>query len=155
MPLKQLIRHHFYFYFHFRRLRRAVLHPSLVQAKEGSEDSLGDVNVDSLITRYSDGTSDNRERSSCTFAEGVLSRLQEAVGQECAVCFDLMDLPVLVPNCMHSWWVKRTFMIYRVIESINSCKSCALAFLQSCEEKGEDGHCPICRSGPVKVGSFH
>ncbi|KAF8512694.1 SNF2 family N-terminal domain-containing protein [Gautieria morchelliformis] len=120
------------------RLRRAVLHPSLAQVKESStsedaKDSHGDVEVDSLIPKDTHGTDGSEDGPSSAFAESVLSRIQEADGQECAVCFDLMDLPVLVPNCMHS-----------------CCKSCALAFLQACEEKGEEGHCPICRGGPVK-----
>jgi DNA repair protein RAD5 len=92
------------------RLRRAVLHPSLVQVKEHSEDEKedvnGDVNVNSLIARYTEGTEVDEAGPSTAFAEGVLGRLQEADGQECAVCFDLMDLPVLVPNCLHSWWVE-------------------------------------------------
>ncbi|KAF8576054.1 hypothetical protein K439DRAFT_1655324 [Ramaria rubella] len=117
------------------RLRRAVLHPSLVLTKETpegeAEDKHGAVDLDALIARFTEGGTE--EGPSNTFAEGVLGRLQDTNPEECAVCFDLMELFVLIPKCMHS-----------------CCKSCALAFLQSCEEKGEEGHCPVCRSGPVK-----
>ncbi|KAF8514339.1 SNF2 family N-terminal domain-containing protein [Hysterangium stoloniferum] len=119
------------------RLRRAVLHPSLVQAKETAEvsksdSSNGQVDIDALIAKFTEGDGE-RDTLPNTFAEGVLKGLDEAAGEECAVCLDLMDMPVLVPGCMHS-----------------CCKSCVLAFIASCEEKGEEGQCPICRHGPVK-----
>ncbi|GJJ09896.1 hypothetical protein Clacol_004120 [Clathrus columnatus] len=122
------------------RLRRAVLHPSLVQlsreesaAPEGVDDS--PVTLRSLIDQFigekkGDGDSDG---PSSTFAKGVLTTLDEVNQQECAVCLDLMEHPALVPNCLHT-----------------CCKSCILAFFQACEEKGEEGYCPICRSGPIK-----
>ncbi|KIJ52509.1 hypothetical protein M422DRAFT_202622 [Sphaerobolus stellatus SS14] len=120
------------------RLRRAVLHPSLVQI-QAKEDSIepnekhGHVDINSLIAKFTEGVDDEAEPPSATFAEGVLSKLDEAYGEECAVCLDLMDQPVLIPDCLHS-----------------CCKSCVLAVLQCCEEKGEEGHCPICRKGPIK-----
>lgn len=46
------------------------------------------------------------------------------------------------------------FVISRLKMPSSSCKSCALAFLQACDEKGEEGHCPICRSGPVRVCKY-
>lgn len=123
------------------RLRRAVLHPSLVQlnreesmAPEGHNDN-SPISLKSLLEQFS-GTNNTDQKSegiSNTFAEGVLTNLEEVNQQECAVCLDLMENPVLVPNCLHT-----------------CCKSCALAFLLACEEKGEEGYCPVCRSGPVK-----
>lgn len=86
-----------------------MLHPSLVQVMEDSEgakdDSPDDVNIDALITKYTEGADGGDTGPSAVFAEGVLGRLQEADRQECAVCFDLMELPVLVPDCLHAWWV--------------------------------------------------
>lgn len=35
-----------------------------------------------------------------------------------------------------------------------SCKDCVVNFLESCEEQGKDGVCPICSSGPVKEGDL-
>lgn len=90
------------------RLRRAVLHPSLVQIKEreGSEvieEGNGQVDVDTLIAKFKTGTDDDTEAPSATFAEDVLTKLDEAHSQECALCLDLMDQPVLAPDCFHSW----------------------------------------------------
>jgi hypothetical protein len=80
-----------------------VLHPSQAQVKESSaperaKDSHGEVEVGTLIPRCTDVTNGPEAGRSSAFANSVLSRIQDADGQECAVCFDLMDLPVLVPN---------------------------------------------------------
>ncbi|KAK9679977.1 DNA helicase rad5 [Basidiobolus ranarum] len=47
--------------------------------------------------------------------------------KECPICIDVMLDPVLFP-CMHM-----------------SCYSCIIDYLQSKEERGEQGECPICR----------
>jgi len=36
----------------------------------------------------------------------------------------------------------------------DSCRDCAIGFLESCATRGEDGRCPTCNRGPVKVWSF-
>lgn len=35
-----------------------------------------------------------------------------------------------------------------------SCKDCVVNFLETREEQGKDGVCPICSSGPVKEGDL-
>ena len=35
-----------------------------------------------------------------------------------------------------------------------SCKDCVVSYLETCEEQGKDGVCPICSSGPVREGDL-
>jgi DNA repair protein RAD5 len=78
-----------------------------VQIKETTEDSKPDtsndrVDIDALISKFTEGGAEGDALPN-TFAEGVLKSLDEADCEECAVCLDLMDTPILVPGCMHSW----------------------------------------------------
>lgn len=117
------------------RLRRAVLHPSLVVSKndEGNADRSGEVDVDDLISRYmSGGNNEASNEAGPTFAQLNIAALQENNEQECPICLEPMDPPVLAPKCMHS-----------------TCKDCMVDHLHQCIEKGEDGNCPICRTGPL------
>jgi DNA repair protein RAD5 len=66
------------------------------------DDNNGQVDIDSLISQFTGGTEEDDEGPSAVYAEDVLKKLDEADGQECAVCLDIMDQPVLVPNCLHS-----------------------------------------------------
>jgi len=56
-----------------------------------------------MIAKFAKKGDEDEEGAISAFAESVLSRLTEADGQECTVCFDLMNVPVLVPDCMHLW----------------------------------------------------
>ena len=73
-------------------------------SREGSEaiqSNDGAVDVDALIKRFGDGETlagDNK-----IFAEGVLNTLGQEFDAECPICFDAMDMPVIIPNCMHQW----------------------------------------------------
>ncbi|TFY55395.1 hypothetical protein EVG20_g9332 [Dentipellis fragilis] len=130
------------------KLRRAVLHPSLVLSEdEQAEVPSGDgrVDVNSMIKRFakmedSEGGSGNGSGSSTpngnAYAEGVLNNLSSQVKQEadeCPICMDVMDLPMMFPECIH-----------------RCCKDCAISFLETCAAKDEDGRCPTCNRGPVK-----
>ncbi|KAI0652443.1 SNF2 family N-terminal domain-containing protein [Trametes meyenii] len=118
------------------RLRRAVLHPNLVlssgdtvapKAPAGS----GAVDVDELIQRFGQG--ENSAGDSKVYAEGVLANLGQEENAECPICFDVMETPTILPDCMHQ-----------------CCKDCIIAFIESCREKGEQGKCPTCSRGPVQ-----
>ncbi|KAI0931358.1 hypothetical protein AcW2_000267 [Taiwanofungus camphoratus] len=116
------------------RLRRAVLHPNLVLSSDdggSSQTSDGTVDVNVLIKRFGQG--DNTAGDSKVFAEGVLANIGQDEPMECPICFDVMDTPTIIPNCMHQ-----------------CCKDCIVAFIETCREKGEDGRCPTCSRGPVK-----
>jgi hypothetical protein len=130
-----------------RRLRRAVLHPSLAQVKESSaperaKDSHGDVEVGTLIPRHTDVTNGPEDGPSSAFAESVLSRIQDADGQECAVCFDLMDLPVLVPNCMHSWWAHRRASCIQLFNAPTAVKAARSLFYKHAKRKAKRATVP-------------
>ncbi|KAI0732417.1 SNF2 family N-terminal domain-containing protein [Fomitopsis betulina] len=116
------------------RLRRAVLHPNLVLSSDAegiNASSKGVIDVDSLVKQFGEGN--DSASDSKVFAEGVLANLDGEEGQECPICFDVMDTPTIIPNCLHQ-----------------SCKDCIVAFIETCREKGEDGRCPTCSRGPVK-----
>lgn len=59
--------------------------------------------MNALIAKFTGDTGEDDEGPSAVYAEEVLRKLDEADGQECVVCLDIMDQPVLVPNCLHSW----------------------------------------------------
>lgn len=133
------------------RLRRAVLHPHLVMTQEELEEletsstsADGAVKLEDLIKHESDGTTTSR--TNAAFVEETLRSLNAGSGtqgdeaearDECPLCLDIMETPVLVPPCMHK-----------------CCKDCVVNFLETCEEQGRDGVCPICSSGPVKEGDL-
>ncbi|KAG8759177.1 DNA helicase rad5 [Serendipita sp. 396] len=118
------------------RLRRAVLHPSLISAGRrnlsNAADRDGEVDVEDLVTLYMNqgGSSGTGESS---FARSNLAALQDKT-QECPICLEPMEPPVLIPKCMHT-----------------TCKDCMNDHLQRCATKKETGHCPICRQGPVHI----
>jgi DNA repair protein RAD5 len=60
------------------------------------------VDVNDLIRRFAD--SDNSgEGSKNTFAEEVLATLTDAEASECPICLDVMETPMMIPDCMHQW----------------------------------------------------
>ncbi|KAF9650357.1 hypothetical protein BDM02DRAFT_3223262 [Thelephora ganbajun] len=133
------------------RLRRAVLHPHLVMTQEELEElensstsASGTVKLEDLVKRESDG--DTVSKTNTAFVEETLKSLNAGTGtqgeegegrDECPLCLDIMETPVLIPPCMHK-----------------CCKNCAVNFLETCQEQGNDGVCPVCSSGPVKEGDL-
>lgn len=89
-----------------RRLRRAVLHPNLVLSSDAegiNASSKGVIDVDSLVKQFGEGN--DSASDSKVFAEGVLANLDGEEGQECPICFDVMDTPTIIPNCLHQRYV--------------------------------------------------
>ncbi|PFH49678.1 hypothetical protein AMATHDRAFT_147130 [Amanita thiersii Skay4041] len=122
------------------RLRRAVLHPSLALSitdeKENTpskDDSV--ISVGELIQRFNSGK--NLEGVSSVFAEQVLSDLGGDDCAECPICMDVMETPMIVPECLHQ-----------------CCKDCILSFFANCEEKREDPRCPTCNHGPIEAADL-
>jgi DNA repair protein RAD5 len=88
----------------FHSLRRAVLHPNLVLLPAQDSDrpsTSGQVDVEALIKRFSDGGSG--ENGTNVFAAEVLSNLGEEEDRECPICFDVMQTPMIIPECLHQW----------------------------------------------------
>ncbi|KAI0756307.1 SNF2 family N-terminal domain-containing protein [Daedaleopsis nitida] len=120
------------------RLRRAVLHPNLVLTNndnavrsKAAPSSSGTVDIQDLIKRFGEG--ENTAGDNNVYAEGVLANLGQEEDAECPICFDVMETPIILPDCMHQ-----------------CCKDCIIAFIEKCREKDEDGKCPTCSRGPVK-----
>lgn len=90
------------------RLRRAVLHPHLVftekdgRALSPAGDNNGIVDVNEMIKKF---TEDNEQSN--VFAETVLANLEDEVGDgsECPICLDVISTPMIVPGCLHKWFV--------------------------------------------------
>ncbi|KAF5385213.1 hypothetical protein D9615_001117 [Tricholomella constricta] len=123
------------------RLRRAVLHPSLVLTADDervlSPGGDGAVDVNEMIRQFADNESVGEGSSNNSFAEEVLSNLADAEAEECPICLDVMDTPMIIPGCMHQ-----------------CCKDCILAHLSACHEKGEQSRCPTCSQGPIKASEL-
>jgi DNA repair protein RAD5 len=87
------------------RLRRAVLHPSLVLSEDDErkpQDDNEKVDVNQLIKQFA--AEENNSSDSPNFAQSVLDSLASHL-EECPICFDVMESPMLVPQCMHKWYV--------------------------------------------------
>ncbi|KAF5392416.1 hypothetical protein D9757_002302 [Collybiopsis confluens] len=115
-------------------LRRAVLHPHLVFKvnDEGADHPADDgiVDINEMVEKFSEG----REKSGA-FAEAVLADLddQRENTAECPICLDVMQNPMIVPECLHK-----------------CCKDCITTYIATCEMKGEETKCPSCSRGPIK-----
>ncbi|CCM03639.1 uncharacterized protein FIBRA_05783 [Fibroporia radiculosa] len=83
------------------RLRRAVLHPSLVLSSEEEPRSKnagdGVVDVNTLIRQFGE-VGDNPAADTKVFAEGVLANLGGKEERECPICLDVMESPTILPN---------------------------------------------------------
>ena len=120
------------------RLRRAVLHPSLVLGSEEqramSPGGDGFIDVDEILKSLKDDNPLEVNNSTNVFAAEVLSNLNEDDSAECPICLDVMDRPMIIPECMHK-----------------CCKDCITMFITTCEEKGQEPGCPTCSRHPIKV----
>lgn len=75
-----------------------MLHPHLVLSAEEVTDSSskaddGIIDVDAV------------EQAGNTYTEDVLSNLAQAEDEECPLCLDVMDSAMIIPPCMHKWYV--------------------------------------------------
>ena len=88
------------------RLRRAVLHPNLVLTPDDeralSPAGDGAVDVNDMIRRFAD-SANSGEGEKNSFAEEVLANLADTEALECPICFDVMETPMFIPECMHRW----------------------------------------------------
>ncbi|KZT62310.1 hypothetical protein CALCODRAFT_426276 [Calocera cornea HHB12733] len=123
------------------RLRQAVLHPALIGGRKQELDIEADLDVNNLIAQFTKGNQEGDESTTNgdAFAKNVLDDLiaaqndEDGSSEECPICLEIMDPPMIVPNCMH-----------------RTCRDCVVGHLRSCESKGEEGFCPICRKAPVR-----
>lgn len=64
----------------------------------------GHIDVRDLIAQFMNGQGEG-EASNLEFATNSLSGLQAARDEECPICFEPMDPPMIVPSCMHNTFV--------------------------------------------------
>lgn len=114
------------------RLRQAVCHPYLVlpSAERAAEEPSFEAQLQELVRRF-----ESDSASSDGYARGVLDHLltsAPAEEEECPFCMELKASKCFLPLCMH-----------------HGCRECLVQYLQACEDRGEEPHCPVCRRGPV------
>lgn len=115
------------------RLRQAVCHPLLVlegagEAKGGDTEEISYVeHIRALVTKFQ-GESDG------AYALKVLDQIAQGDTDEIAECPFCMETrsSCFIPLCMH-----------------HGCRDCIVQYLEACEYRGEEPHCPVCRKGPV------
>ena len=90
-----------------------MLHPNLV-AEDSNAELLSDnkaIDIDSMIKQFSqaqNATGDSASGSGSTYAEDVLTNLSNNAcleAKECPICMDVMEVPMMFPDCMHPWFV--------------------------------------------------
>ena len=146
------------------RLRQAVCHPYLVLQKhnQAPEEQTYEERLRELVKRY-----EAEGNAGSTYARDVLGSLLAAAEvrdeaslqtnagdnevfenshherfgdndtdeeEECPFCMELKASKCFLPRCMH-----------------HGCRDCLVQYLQACEDRGEEPHCPVCRQGPVQV----
>ncbi|WFD36015.1 DNA helicase rad5 [Malassezia cuniculi] len=114
------------------RLRQAVCHPLLVlggtsEAEVQDDEVSYAEHIRSLVTKFQ-GEDDS------AYALKVLDQLVQGNTDELAECPFCMELrgSCFLPLCMH-----------------HGCRDCLVQYLEACEVRGEEPHCPVCRKGPV------
>ncbi|KAJ3570626.1 hypothetical protein NP233_g4279 [Leucocoprinus birnbaumii] len=122
------------------RLRRAVLHPNLVlKNEESGKPSTSEKNnlaIDDLAKQLN-SDADGSGSPNNAFAEEVLANLGDDEASECPICFDVMQIPTIIPGCAHQ-----------------CCKDCILTHITTCEEKGQQPNCFACGRGPIKASEL-
>lgn len=70
----------------------------------------GFVKLEDLVKHETDGVT--ASKTNVAFVEETLKSLNTGVGvqgeegrDECPLCLDIMEAPVLIPPCMHKWYV--------------------------------------------------
>lgn len=84
-----------------------MLHPNLVLSSNDErslpEDAEGTVDVNELIKRFAND--EQAEGNGVNvFAQNALNDIQiDEADAECPMCMDVMQSPMVIPQCMHRW----------------------------------------------------
>jgi hypothetical protein len=79
-----------------------------------STSTSGVVKLEDLVKRKADGAT--ASKTNAAFLEETLKSLNPGAGirgdegevrDECPLCLDIMEAPVLIPPCMHKWYAQR------------------------------------------------
>jgi DNA repair protein RAD5 len=83
--------------------------------KSDSPPGDGEVDIDSMIRRFSTEQDTSEGSGSNVFAEGVLANLNDLDSNgECPICLDVMQSPMIIPACMHQWCAFRGLILLTV-----------------------------------------
>ncbi len=84
-----------------------MLHPSLVLSSLGTDTTTTSgeefVEVSKMIESFAGANGTNG--STTAYAEEVLANLGQEEDAECPICFDVMQSPMIIPECLHKWYV--------------------------------------------------
>ncbi|KAG5652932.1 hypothetical protein H0H81_003075 [Sphagnurus paluster] len=130
------------------RLRRAVLHPSLVLKSDDervlSPHSDGAVDVNDLIRKFTENENTSEGGNVNVFAEEVLSTLAEAEAGECPICLDVMEIPMIIPKCMHQWTASSLILLHvkkkvKILDAPPVCKVLLNELLEVIRRNKDEG----------------
>ena len=101
-----------------------MLHPNLVissdeRASSKAPNGSDAIDVQELIEKF--GAGENSVGESKVYAEGVLANLGQEEDAECPICFDVMETPAILPECMHQWYVMAESCASGTIDLTTSC----------------------------------
>jgi len=106
------------------------------------------LNVTDLIKRLAE---DGKASESNNFAEQFIAGLAGDDNADCPICFNEIEIPMVIPKCMHQLCVFYYIAYALPHQSTSSCKDCIVSHVGICEQKGQSASCPTCLSGPIKV----
>lgn len=108
-----------------------------------------DANADANAAAARAESEGTRTNGTNAFAEDVLNNLAQEVDDECPICMDVQQSPMIIPGCLHQWSVSYPCIPAGCLTVFCSCKDCITAFIQKCSEEGRLGRCPTCSREPV------
>ena len=83
----------------------------LEELENSSTSTSGTVKLEDFVKHESDGVTVSN--TNAAFVEETLKSLgEEGEGRdECPLCLDMMETPVLIPPCMHTWCAELVMQI--------------------------------------------
>jgi DNA repair protein RAD5 len=80
-----------------------------MQTEDGEEPSPADsqdadISVNNIIKQWAE-REENGGTGNESYAQKVLNNLETSGAEECPICMDIMEEPMLLPACAHFWYV--------------------------------------------------
>lgn len=86
-----------------------------------------------------------------TFTEQFIAGLTGDDNTDCPICFNEIEIPMVIPRCMHQLYVLPLHSIPCIASPTYSCKDCIVSHVGIREQRGQPACCPTCSRGPIKV----
>ena len=68
------------------------------------------IDIDAMIQQFAQG--ENSPNPNSAFVEDVLNNLSSEEMAECPICLDFMQSPMVIPGCLHQWYVRVVWRKY-------------------------------------------